>query len=166
MIRVLLASSLCMVLVGCNLTSPAGISFNSPEIPAETTPVNAAKLAPGSQVVLVRVNGNGQSQIRVTGEVLHASRDGVALLNATLEEQKTYDTSSWGLSKVPYVSRLFKSTVMEREGLPVYWVPRWSIFATQVVAPPPEGYVAPQTAIDPTYGRGMGRVCVDIDDVE
>jgi hypothetical protein len=129
------------------------------DLPAQISPAELAALPPGSRVLLLYVTDT--SSLRVQGEVLHASPNGVALMNVTRQGWAEHGTPV--LSKVPYVNRLFKNTGVGTERLPVHWVPIDLISTAQVVQQPPEGYVAPQLAINTDDSPVFERIGIDFD---
>lgn len=167
MLRMVFALCLCGGMTGCATTvltaqipqdqdpfSAEGVVFREHAAPEEV-----AALPPGSRVFLL--NQSETSRTRVEGEVLHAGPTGVALMNVTRGNRTEQGTPV--LSKVPYVSRLFKNTSVGQERLPVYWVPIHQISTAQVLAPPPEGYVAPQPAINMDDSPMFERIGIDFD---
>ena len=167
--RTLFALCLCGGMTGCASVFPAptallplppeAFASDEFEIPTVASPAEIAALPPGSQVALSRMTET--SRFRVTGEVLHASSDGVALMNVTREAREEHGTPI--LSKVPYVNRLFKNTGVGMERLPVYWVPIRQIATAQVLQAPPDGYVAPQLAINTDDRPYFERIGIDFD---
>lgn len=129
------------------------------DLPEQISPAAVAALPPGSRVLLLYVTDT--SLLRVQGEVLHASPNGVALMNAT--RQGWADHSTPVLSKVPYLNRLFKNTGVGTERLPVHWVPIDLISTAEVVQQPPDGYVAPQLAINTDDSPIFDHIGVDFD---
>lgn len=172
MLRMVFALCLCGGMAGCasmistlpivgkqaTADEVANVDFEF-AVPPRITPSELAALPPGAKVTLFHSAGNSFS--RVTGEVLHAGPTGVAMMNVTRQAQTSTGTSI--LHKVPYIGRLYKNTGVGQERLPVHWVPIDRISTAQLLAPPPEGYVAPQLALDTTSGVEFERIGIDFD---
>ncbi len=148
------------VMTGCQLfPSPSGVSELAP-IPAPgVTPAEVAALPPGAKVEILW--DRGDSRTRTIGEVLHASPQGVALMNARIESRQQQGTPV--VSQVPYVNRLFKNTSVGMQAMPVQWVSFLQMSSARVIAPPPESYVAPQLAINTQDGQEFERIGIDFD---
>lgn len=151
----------CATVVPIDVTNmpPGMFEVESFTVPSPQSSAELAALIPGSRVRLSHQSEN--LELRVEGEVLHASPEGVALMNVT--RRATSQQATPVLHKVPYVSRLFKNTGVGVEQVPVYWMPNYLISATEVVAPPPDGYVAPQLDINTKSGAIIERIGVDFD---
>lgn len=167
MIRVACVLGLLSGMVGCASVIPIDVTNMPPgmfdvesfTVPSPQSSAELAALTPGSRVRLSHHSEN--LELRVEGEVLHASPEGVALMNVTRRASSQQATPI--LHKVPHVSRLFKNTGVGVEQVPVYWMPNYLISATEVVAPPPEGYVAPQLDINTQSGPVFERIGIDFD---
>ena len=81
-----------------------------------------------------------------TGEVLKASADGVALKNVIREARNSHRTPV--LSDLPLTERLFTSTGVASERVPIAWVPIRDIASLRVIEPPPPDYVSPAVDFD------------------
>lgn len=158
--RIMLLIVVSGMLTGCQLfPSPSTVS-DLPPIPISgAQPTEVAALPPGSKVEIIWELDYPHT--RTVGEVLHASPQGVALMNARIESRDERSTPV--MSKVPYVNRLFKNTGVGIQAVPVHWVPILHMTTARVLEPPPEGYVAPQLAIDPTIAREYERIGIDFD---
>jgi len=123
------------------------------------TPTEVAALPPGSKVEILWEFSHYHT--RTVGEVLHASPQGVALMNARIEHRQEQATP--GMSKLPYLGRLYKNSIVGARVLPVEWVPILHMTTARVLTPPPEGYVAPQLAINTQDGQEFERIGIDFD---
>lgn len=160
MSRIVSLIAVCGMLTGCQLfPSPTTVSEMTP-IPAPgITPTEVAALPPGSKVEILWEYSHYRTW--TVGEVLHASPQGVALMNARIEHRQEQGTPV--LSKVPYVNRLFKNTGVGIQAVPVHWVPILHMSGATVLTPPPEGYIAPQLAINTNDGVEFERIGIDFD---
>ncbi len=158
--RIMLLIVVSGMLTGCQLfPSPSTVS-DLPPIPISgVRPTEVAALPPGSKVEILWELENHRT--RTVGEVLHASPQGIALMNTRIEARHEQGTPV--MSKVPYVNRLFKNTGVGIQAVPVHWVPILHMTTARVLEPPPEGYVAPQLAIDTTIAREYERIGIDFD---
>lgn len=138
---------------------PPTASAFPPEPPTGITGAEVAALPPGAKVEILW--DWNESRTRTVGEVLQASPNGVALMNVRIEGRHISGTPI--LSKVPYVNRLFKNTGVGIQAVPVHWVPIASVTSVQVLTPPPEGYIAPQLAINTNDQPEFERIGIDFD---
>lgn len=162
MCRVAMSLIFCGMLAGCVLfpAAPAVTLHPIPDTPNPmASPVDVAAIPAGSKISVQFHHEDMHTT--TTGEVLHASPQGLALMN--VKQQSRVMTGTPVLNKVPYISRLFKNTSVGQERMPVHWVPRHLISTVDVLEPPPPGYVAPQLAIDTTDGTDFERIGIDFD---
>ncbi|MFO1092209.1 MAG: hypothetical protein U0992_02705 [Planctomycetaceae bacterium] len=122
---------------------PSAVVTNDvlPKFSAERT----GQVPEGARVEIERRYASADTRATTTGVVLKASPEGLALANCT-----TAGKSATGVpiaSKVPYVSRLFKNTGIAHEEMPVLWVPVDQISSVKVLAPKPDGFVAPNIEV-------------------
>lgn len=121
----------CLILAGCASAAPSRIADVAPKKErneARALAVNPdviADLPQGAKVELI--SGPTES---IVGTVLHASADGVALLNC----EQTHGSES-------------DPAVFHRH-IPVHWTSIRLIVAVRVLSDPPEDYVAPRLDID------------------
>jgi hypothetical protein len=139
----LVAISGLFILSGCTIYEVEP-SDGLVQLPRLST-VEAAAVPEGARVEIVRCFPNSDPHPAISGVVLKASPAGLALANCTV--QGTMQGVPI-LNKLPYTSRLYKTTGTLTERLPVLWVPLHQISSVHVVEPPPEGYVPPQIEID------------------
>lgn len=160
MLRIVLLIAVCGMLTGCLLFPASTTVSGLPPIPVSGVgPTEVGAVSPGSKVEILWEHDGYRT--RTVGEVLHASPQGIALMNARIEHRDEHAAPV--MNKVPYVSRLFKNTSVGIQAVPVHWVPILNMTSTSVLAPPPEGYVAPQLAIDTTAGVQFERIGIDFD---
>ncbi len=160
MLRIVCLTVVCGMLTGCQLfPSAATVSTFAPLPTQGVRPTEVAALPPGSKVEILWQYDT--SRTRTVGEVLHASPQGVALINARIEAR--HESGTPVMSRVPYVNRLFKNTGVGVQAVPVQWVSILQMTTATVITPPPEGYVAPQLAIDTQEGLMFERIGLDFD---
>jgi hypothetical protein len=111
-------------------------------------PTILEQIPPGARVTLRNHTSHGGSETRTetTGTVLHASRDGIALMNVQVQSRQM--TATPVLSKTPYVSRLFKNTGVGMDSVPVLWVDADKIAEATVIAAPDPNVQTPSLALD------------------
>lgn len=147
MLRFVVLIAVCGMLTGCMLFPSLDVVIVEPPttVPRPTVaPEEVAALPPGAKVEVLWELGD--STIRTVGEVLHTSPQGVALMNVRREAR--HETATPIMSKLPYVGRMYKNTGVGVVAQPVHWTPIFQMTSVKVLTPPPEGYVAPQLAID------------------
>jgi len=146
------------LLSGCSLmlhdVEPSDDLVTLPRLPA----VDAAAVPEGARVEIVRCFPNSDPRPTIFGVVLKASPQGLALANCTVIGTSMQGTPI--LNKVPYTSRLFKTTGTGPQSVPVLWVPLQDISSVRVVEPPPADYVASSIEISTTEPPRIG---VDFD---
>lgn len=156
MLRFLLLTAVSLALAGCTMyevESNDGL-VALPRLPA----VDAAAVPEGARVEIVRCFPNSDPRPTIFGVVLKASPEGLALANCTVVGTSMQGTPI--VNKVPYVSRLFKSTGVGTETLPVLWISLEQINSVHILEPPPADYVAPSIEISTTEPPRIG---VDFD---
>lgn len=162
MVRCLTLFAVCALLAGCSVMVLRGDLSSDPVTFTEAKPISGEEIAAipvGSTVSIENIMP--EAFCFTTGEVLHASPHGLALMNAAQDQRSWHGDTT--MSKVPYVNRLFKNTGLGQKRLPVYWVPTREITNISVLKPPPEGYVAPQLAIDTNDELEFERIGLDFD---
>jgi hypothetical protein len=154
----------CVAGSGCTMFPPvADTRDRTPGTLTNVSPTDIAAFLPGSQVVITCKSETSSQEY--TGTVMHASPDGVALLNCELlgvyHKEPAY-------LKGPLISRMFKISGVGIEKVPVQWVSIRKITSVNVTALPPPDYVAPRLEIntddrpfferiDPVSGQPVDR---------
>lgn len=151
------------LLAGC--AAPLMTTTATPPV----APTVLEQLPPGSRVTLRGCgshSGSSETRTETTGTVLHASRDGVALMNVQVQSRQM--TATPVLSKTPYVNRLFKNTGVGLDSVPVLWVEADEIAEATVIAPPDPNAPVPSLALDTDRlqreHQRFERIGVDFDD--
>jgi len=158
-LRPFLVAILCSFLLsGCALmlhdVEPSMAATQLPRLTAE----EAAAVPEGARVEIEHRYESTDWEILTTGTVLKSSPEGLALANCQVPGTPTGVPI---MNKVPYVSRLFKTTGTGPQPVPVLWVPLQDISSVRVVEPPPADYVASSIEISTTAPPKIG---VDFDD--
>jgi hypothetical protein len=96
---------------------------------------------------------NPESRATMTGVVLKAGPEGLALANCVLEGRSIHGTPI--LNKLPYIGRQFKNTGVGRTVVPVQWVPLHEMSTVRVLEPPPADFVAPRIETANSLPRGV-----------
>ena len=161
MLRPLLIVTVSLTLSGCMVFPSVGrvqkVS-DAPTQPSQIAPTEVAVLKPGSSVQILSETTN--SRIAYQGTVLHASPDGVALINC-LKSGRYEHPGIPIVQGIPYVNRLFKNSGVGQHPVPVQWVSIREMTSVEEIAPPPPGYVAPQLDINTNDQPVYERIGVD-----
>ncbi len=162
MLRYVVLIAVCGLLTGCSVMVLQGDLSTDPVTFTEVKPISPDEVAAIPVGATVSIEGLMPEAICFTmGEVLHASPQGLALMNVSRDDRSWYDTPA--LSKVPYVSRLYKNTGVSQQRFPVLWVSVREMTKVDVLQPPPEGYVDPQLAINTDDAPEFERIGIDFD---
>ncbi len=122
----------CVVLCGCTTFDMVPVETEINENASSVSPEVVAALPPGA---VVEVTFHSHSQVRkFEGTVLHASPDGVALLNCKISHRVELNHG--------------KKTQEFNQRAPVQWISARRMTSTRVISQPPPDYVAPQLDID------------------
>lgn len=159
-IRPLIVAIAGLTLTGCTVfQSVATISTTAPQS-AVCSPDEVAALPAGAEIAIEHGASEDGEQV-TTGTVLKAGPEGVALINCRVKHRTYHATPV--VYRVPYFGRLFKNTGVGATRTPVLWVPQSDMTEVRVVQPPPADYVAPDIALDTTYGEEFERIGIDFD---
>jgi hypothetical protein len=144
----------------CLLASGCGSLLHAPQAVVRAPAAEIAALPPGATVGVIRYP-QAETLQSITGIVLQAGPQGVALMNCRCVSQDAHKTP--GLSDVPGLGRLSKQTSPGKELIPVLWLPTAEIESAVVLEPPPENFTPQSQNINLAHGFVAEQRGVDYD---